>query len=123
MTMLRLAAVNLVPFVVPLAVGKVAVQHRDAFLPGGKPALEPLHRLRRQRDFGHEHQRRLPTLECAGDSLEVNLRLAAAGHAEQYSTGFLSAAGASSAICTTARAAACSGMSVSCAFGTKVSCA
>ena len=39
---------------------------------------EAAHRLRRERDLGHEHDGTLPLLKKARDRLEVDFRLAAA---------------------------------------------
>ena len=39
--------------------------------------------LRRQRDLGHEHDRRAAALERGAHGAQVDLRLAAAGHAVQ----------------------------------------
>ena len=81
----RPALPNLVPFVVPLPGGEVAVQHGDQCLlrPVAEPRLEPLNRLWRQRNFRHEHDGSLPLVKCMRDRLQVHLRLAAAGHAVQ----------------------------------------
>ena len=53
----RASGMNLVPFIVPLAFRQMAVQDRDAVLDFGETALETLDRLRRQRNFRHEHDR------------------------------------------------------------------
>jgi hypothetical protein len=54
------------------------VQHRD---PVAEASPEPPHRLRRERDLGHEDDRPSPPLERRGAGLEIHLRLPAAGRA------------------------------------------
>ena len=74
-----LARMNAMPFIVPFALGKSAVQHRHRVARAGEPALEPLDRLRRQGNLRHQHER-APTLRARHrDGLQVDLRLAAAG--------------------------------------------
>ena len=46
----------------------MAVQDRDVVLRFGEAALETLDRLRRERDFGDEHDRGAPALERARGS-------------------------------------------------------
>ena len=79
----RAALADLVPFVVPLAGGQMAVQHRHQRLQrtGAEPRLEPLDGLRRERNFRHQHNRALALLQGVGDGLQIDLRLAAAGDA------------------------------------------
>ena len=77
----RAAGLNLVPFIVPLAFGQMAVQDRDHLLRFGEAALESLDRLRRERNFRDEHDGRFSAREGRTDRLQINLRLAAAGHA------------------------------------------
>ena len=77
----RAARLNLVPFIVPLAFGQMAVQDRDHLLRLGEAALESLDRLRRERNFRNEHDGRFPAREGRTDRLQINLRLPAAGHA------------------------------------------
>ena len=79
----RAALANLVPLVVPLAGGQMAVQHRDQRLQraGTEPRLEALDRLRRERDLRHEDDRALALFQRVGDGLQIDLRLAAAGDA------------------------------------------
>ena len=81
----RTALPDLVPLVVPFPRRQVTVQHRHQSLlrPLAEPRLEPLHRLRRKRDFRYQHDRALPLAKRVGDRLQVHLRLAAAGHAVQ----------------------------------------
>ena len=81
----RPALPNLVPLVVPFPCREVTVQHCHQRLlrPLTEPRFEPLHRLRCQRDFRHEHDRPLPLAKRMLDRLQVHLRLAAAGHAVQ----------------------------------------
>src|SRR5438876_7562029 len=77
------ALADLVPLVMPLAGGKMAVQDGDQRLqlPGTEPGLEAFNRLGRQRNFRHEHNGPLALLERVGDGLEIDFRLAAAGGA------------------------------------------
>ena len=86
----RAAAADVLPLVVPLAAGKMAVQHGDAdFLPEETRA-EMLDRLRRERDFRHEDERAFAKGQHLRDGLQINLRLAAAGDAvEQHHARFL----------------------------------
>ena len=79
----RAALANLVPLVVPLAGGQMAVQHRHQRLQraGAEPRLEALDGLRRERDFRHEDNRALALLQGVGDGLQIDLGLAAAGDA------------------------------------------
>ena len=79
----RAALADLVPFVVALAGGQMAVQHRHQRLQraGAEPRLEALDGLRRERDFRHEHDRALALFQRVGDGLQINLGLAAAGDA------------------------------------------
>src|SRR5208282_1210400 len=77
------ALAYLVPFVMALAGGEMAVQHRDQRLqrPGAEPRLEALDRLRREGDFRDEDNRALALLQGMGDGLQIHFRLAAAGDA------------------------------------------
>ena len=79
----RAALANLVPLVMPLAGGQMAVQHRHQRLQraGAEPRLEALDGLRRERNFRHEHDRAFALLQGVGDGLQIDLRLAAAGDA------------------------------------------
>ena len=63
----------------------MTVQHGDQRLrwPVAETRLEPLNRLGRQRNFRHEHDGSLPLAKCMRDRLQVDLCLAAAGHAVQ----------------------------------------
>ena len=81
----RPALPNLVPLVVPLPGGEMAVQHGDQCLlrPVAESRLEPLDCLRRQRNLRHEHDGALPLAKRVRDRLQIHLRLAAAGHAVQ----------------------------------------
>ena len=76
-------AVDLVPLVVALAVGEVAVQDGDLLLHVREAGLEPLDRLRRQRDFRHENQRGAPVIDRLADRAQVDLGLPRTGHAEK----------------------------------------
>ena len=72
---------NLVPLVVSLTAAQMRMQHGDERLqfPRTKSRLESLHRLRRERDFRHEHNRALPLLQRVRDGLEINFCFARAG--------------------------------------------
>ncbi len=61
----------------------MAVQDGDERLQfaGTEPCFESLDRLRRERNFRHEHNRALALFERVGKGLEVDLRLAGAGDA------------------------------------------
>ena len=85
----RAALANLVPLVVPLAGGQMAVQHRHQGLQraGAEPRLEALDGLRRERDFRHEDNGALALLQGVGDGLQIDLRLAAAGDAVEQEGG------------------------------------
>ena len=66
------------------------MQHRDQRLQFARtePRLEPLDRLRRQRNFRHQHNRALALFQRVRDGLQINFRLAAAGDAvEKKSRG------------------------------------
>ena len=65
--------------------GQMAVQHRHQRLHAARaePRLEPLDRLRRQRNLRHQHDRAFALLQRVVDRLQVDLRLAAAGDAVQ----------------------------------------
>ena len=63
------------PGVGPLAVGERAVQHRDLV---AERAAEPAHRLGREADLGHQHDRAAAPGQRALHRLEVDQRLAAA---------------------------------------------
>ena len=76
-------AVDLVPLVVALAVGKVAVQDGDLFLHVREPGFEPLDRLRGQRDFGDEHQRGAPVIDRLADRAQVDFGLPRTRDAEK----------------------------------------
>ncbi len=51
--------------------------------PHAEPRREPVEELRRQRDFRHQDERLSTVAERGGDGLEIDLRLARAGHAFQ----------------------------------------
>ncbi len=77
----RAPGADVLPLIVPLARGEMAVQHGDAdFLPDEARA-KMLDCLRRERDFRHEHQRAFTQRQHLRDGLQINFRLAAAGHA------------------------------------------
>ena len=79
----RAALAYLMPLVVPLAGGQMAVQHRHECLQRARaePRLEALDSLRRQRDLGHEDNRAFALFQGVGDGLQIDLGLAAAGDA------------------------------------------
>ena len=77
----RAAVMNLVPFVVALALGQMSVQHRDCILRLGEPAFEALDGLRRKRNFRDENDCRASAVERCADGLQINFRLAGARHA------------------------------------------
>ena len=64
----------LMPFIMSFACRQMAVQHRDQGpqRPGAEPGLEPLHRLRCQRDFRHQHNGAFSLLERMGERLQIN---------------------------------------------------
>ena len=67
----------------PLAGGKMTVQHCHQSLQrsAAKPCLEPLHRLRRERNFWHQHDGPLPLLQRPRNCLQIYLRLPTPCHA------------------------------------------
>ena len=65
------------PVPVPLGVAQVAVQHGHR----AEPLAEPLDRLRREADLRHQHDRLPAEMDHLLDRLDVDLGLAAAGHA------------------------------------------
>ncbi|HEX5830791.1 MAG TPA: hypothetical protein VFY16_07430, partial [Gemmatimonadaceae bacterium] len=70
-----LAPLQRAPRVVTLAVGERGVQHRH---PVAEHRAEAVHRLRRERDLGHEHDGRSPLpLDDVAQQLEVDERLPA----------------------------------------------
>ena len=75
------AGMELVPFVVPFAFGKMTVQDRNHVRLRGEATLESFDRLRGERDFRDEDDRGLAAREGGADRLQINFRLAAAGHA------------------------------------------
>ena len=74
---------DMLPLVVPLARRQMAVQHGHAHLLPDETRAKMFHRLRRERDFRDEHERRFALGENPVDRLQVDLRLAAAGDAVQ----------------------------------------
>ena len=64
----------------PFAVAQVRVQHRQRRVEARAKACD---QLRRERDLGHEHQRLLAARDDGGDRAQIDLGLAAAGHAIQ----------------------------------------
>ena len=65
----------------PLAVGESGVQRLHT---AGQPRLEAGEQLRREADFGNEHERLAPTRDDFLDYPQVHLRLSAAGHAFEH---------------------------------------
>ena len=85
----RAALANLVPLIVALAGGQVAVQDGDQ---GPQPALgearfESLDRLRRERDFRDQDNRAFALLQGVGEGLQIDFGLAAAGDAVEEEDG------------------------------------
>ncbi len=78
MTMLRPALAGAAPGREALAVAQARMHDRQRRL---EPCAKPRNELRRERDLGHEHQRLLAALQDGGDRPQVDLGLAAAGHA------------------------------------------
>jgi hypothetical protein len=68
------------PFVVALTLGQRGVQQRDR-VPEAR--LKARHRLRRERDLGHEHDHAFAPLQARLRRAQVHLGLAGAGHAVQ----------------------------------------
>ena len=64
------------PLVGPLARPDGRVDQRD---PGVEVGPQPVDERQRQRDLGHQHERRPAGIETGGDRLDVDGRLAAAG--------------------------------------------
>ena len=79
----RLAANEPLPFRRALRAGDPRVHDGDDV---AEPRLEPLERLRRQRDLRHEHDCAASCGERVGDRVQVHLGLAGAGHAVQQQT-------------------------------------
>ncbi len=69
------AAGNLFPVAMPLSVAEVAVQHGN----GAEPLAKPGHRLRREADFRHQHDRLPAVADHFANRVHVDFRLAAAG--------------------------------------------
>ena len=79
-----LAAEHALPLVEPLAVSQAAVQHGQQV---AEATVEMGFELRGQGDLRHEHKRGLPLVEAVAHSLQVDLGLAAAGHAMEQEGG------------------------------------
>src|SRR5688572_1011927 len=77
------ALADFMPLVMTLAGRKMAVQHGNKSLEraGSKPGFEPLDRLRRERNFGHEDDGAFALFERVGDRLEIYFGFAAASDA------------------------------------------
>src|SRR5262249_34051032 len=73
---------DFVPLVVTFAGGQIAVQDRDQCFKStrAEPRLKTFNRLRRERDFRHKNDSAFTLLQRMSDSLQINLRLAAAGY-------------------------------------------
>ena len=76
----RLAARDPIALVAPLGLPERRVEDRDR-VPEALP--EPAHRLRRERDLRHEHDRAAAARERRVAGLEVHLRLAAPGRPDE----------------------------------------
>jgi len=72
---------QLVPFIVSLALRQMTVQDGHYVRLRGEAALESLDCLRGQRDFRDEYDRRLAPCERGADRLQINFRFSASGHA------------------------------------------
>ena len=83
------ALADLVPFIMPFAGGKMAVQNRDQCLQraGTKTGFESLDGLWRERNFRDEHNGAFALCERVSDGLQIDLGLAAAGDAVQKKGG------------------------------------
>ena len=79
-----LAAEHALPLVEPLAVSQTAVQHGQQV---AEAAVKMGFELRGQGDLRHEHERGLPLVEAVAHRLQVDLGLAAAGHAMEQEGG------------------------------------
>ena len=79
------ALADFVPFVMPFPGRQMTVQHRHQgrVRPGAEPGFEALHGLRREGDFGHEHDAALALRQGVRQGLQINLRLAAPRDAVQ----------------------------------------
>src|SRR5438128_1882895 len=77
----RASGMDLVPFIVALAFGQMAVQNGNYFVHFGKPALESLHRLGRERNFRDENNRAFIALERSPNRLQIDFGFAAASNA------------------------------------------
>src|SRR5512145_892163 len=80
----HLAASDAAPFVVALAKRKTAVEDGDTAV---ETAAKTPHELRRQGNFGNQHQGVFAERQQMGDGLEVDLRLAAAGYTVEQAGG------------------------------------
>ena len=60
---------------------RVQDRHERLQFPGTEPRLETLDRLRRQRNFRHQHDGAFPLLQRVRDGLQINFGLAGAGNA------------------------------------------
>ena len=72
---------QLVPFIVSLALRQMTVQNGHRVRLRGEAALESLDCLRGQRDFRDEYDRRLAPCERGSNCLQINFRFSASGHA------------------------------------------
>ena len=73
------------PVPVPFGVAQMAVQHGHL----AEPRAEPLDRLRREADFRHQHDRLPAEMDHLLNRLDVDLGLAAAGHAVDQNRAML----------------------------------
>ena len=71
---------NAPPLIEPFAGAQPAVQNRDIIR---KPRPEPADRLRRERDFRHQHDRLLAGADAALNTAHIDLGFSASGHAVQ----------------------------------------
>ena len=77
----RPTGMDLVPFIMPFALGQMAVQHGDRVLHVGKTAFEPLDRLRGQRNLWNQNDSGASAVERGADRLQINFRFPRAGDA------------------------------------------
>ncbi|MPM68295.1 hypothetical protein SDC9_115226 [bioreactor metagenome] len=77
-----LSVPDAVPLRQPFAAGKAAVHHAQRV---AEARPEAAHRLRRERNFRHQHDGGAPQLQRPGDGLEIDFGLARTGDAEKQS--------------------------------------
>ena len=80
----RLPVAHAVPLVMAFPLAQMTVQHGHIDAARGKARGKPLHRLRRQCNFRHEHKRRFPRVDHLGDSAQIHFRLPASRDAFEH---------------------------------------